>query len=92
MEHNMNRVNDKDTRPIIINEVGQSQISCPLTEEERDRLLVGVAIQIGLINSRTFRCPKEDTSATKEDQSDAMKTLYNKVYDETTGEWITDTE
>ena len=85
----MNRINLKDTREILINDFGQSQIDInSITQEDRDRLLIAIAIQVGVINVRCFRCPLKDSTLDEEQRAQLMFSLYNKVFDKETGEWI----
>jgi hypothetical protein len=85
----MERINSADTRPVLEIDVGQSQIAVPLSDADRDRLLIGIALRLGIINPNTVKHPLSDLTIDDEKRIEVMEVLYNQTYDTETNTWKT---
>ena len=85
----MERINRADTRPVLEIDVGQSQIAVPLSDADRDRLLIGIALRLGIINPNTVKHPLSDLTIDDEKRIEVMEVLYNQTYDTETNTWKT---
>ena len=92
----MNRKNVKDTREILLTPQVQSKEQTAIeqidlssiTQEDRDKLLISIALHLGVINHRTFLCPLQDSTIDDKKRAELMLNLYGKVYDYNTENWV----
>jgi hypothetical protein len=84
----MEPINSADTRPVLEIDVGQSQIAVPLSDADRDRLLIGIALRLGIINPNTVKHPLSDLTIDDEKRIEVMEAVYKQTFDTETGEWV----